>query len=296
MPWGHDVIHGETQWWSLLDTPCEQTITPRLWIIDFVLYRFENRFGNLQNIFSKWSNRNVFSFNLNTFACIDWNDDTSTSTCVYVKSVIRDGDVEIYSQLSLKNTQKLDMLYTSLLKCICIIFTNQNTHNIFYYKTLGNITFEICNLRGHTCIYHQHETSEALHQRSRRRPHNHHHNWHSIKSGWNQHPFQPFDEGLWLPARPCSRFPFSTVALSLHPKGKNRATLASADHSCTEQHVLLECSPTRTDSALWNLHLKSRPDRGEAVISVWTENKQNKPRSNSRLITNYLVYKNMCPK
>lgn len=130
---------------------------------NFVLHRFENRFRNLQNIFSKWSNRNVFSFNLKTFASIDWNDDTSTSTCVYVKSVISDGDVEIYSQLSLQNTQKLDMLYTSLLKCICIIFTNQNTHNIFYYKTLGNITFEICNLRGHTCIYHQHKTSEALH-------------------------------------------------------------------------------------------------------------------------------------
>lgn len=46
-------------------------------------------------------------------------------------------------------TQKLDVLYTSLLKCICIIFTNQNTYNIFYYKTLGNVTFEICNLKGH---------------------------------------------------------------------------------------------------------------------------------------------------
>lgn len=52
------------------------------------------------------------------------------------------------------------MLYTSLLKCICIIFTNQNTHNIFYYKTLGNVTFEICNLKGHTCVYYQCETLE----------------------------------------------------------------------------------------------------------------------------------------
>lgn len=79
------------------------------------------------------------------------------STCVHVKSVIRDGDVQIYSQSSLKNTQELDMLYTSLLKCICIIFTNQNTHNRFYYKTLGNVTSEYA-----ICIHYQCEMPEAL--------------------------------------------------------------------------------------------------------------------------------------
>lgn len=56
------------------------------------------------------------------------------------------------------------MLYTSLLKCICIIFTNQNTHNIFYYKTLGNVTFEICNLKVTpvftTSMKHQRRTLE----------------------------------------------------------------------------------------------------------------------------------------
>lgn len=56
------------------------------------------------------------------------------------------------------------MLYTSLLKCICIIFTNQNTHNIFYYKTLGNVIFEICNLKVTpvfaTSMKHQRRTLE----------------------------------------------------------------------------------------------------------------------------------------
>lgn len=50
------------------------------------------------------------------------------------------------------------MLYTCLLKCIYIIFTNQNTHHIFHYKTLGNVTFEIRSLKGRTCIYYQYET------------------------------------------------------------------------------------------------------------------------------------------
>lgn len=61
----------------------------------------------------------------------------------------------------LKTHKELDMLYTSLLKCICIIFTNQNTCNIFYYKTLGNVTFEICNLKGHTCVYYQYENTRV---------------------------------------------------------------------------------------------------------------------------------------
>lgn len=69
-----------------------------------------------------------------------------------------------YSQASLKNTQELDVLYTSLLKCICIIFTNQNTQNIFYYKTLGNVTFEICSLKVTpvfaTSMKHHRRTSE----------------------------------------------------------------------------------------------------------------------------------------
>lgn len=135
---------------GLLATPCVKTITPRLWICNFILRDFEDVDSGTCRIFSaRRSNWKVLLFNLKTFANIDWNDDTPTSTCVHVKSVIRDGDVEIYSQLSLKNTQKLDMLYTSLLKHICIIFTNQNTHNIFYYKTLGNVTFEMWSERPH---------------------------------------------------------------------------------------------------------------------------------------------------
>lgn len=81
---------------------------------------------------------------------------------IHVKSVIRDGDVAIYSQLSLRDTKIGHAIHFSF-KMDRIIFTNQNTHNIFYYKTLGNVTFEICNLNGHICIYYQHKTPEELH-------------------------------------------------------------------------------------------------------------------------------------
>lgn len=140
---------------------CEKTIIPNIQSCTACFWKF--RFRKLQNIFSKGSNRNILLFNLKTSININWDDNTPISACVHVKSVIRDGDVEIHSRMSFKNTQKLDMLYTSLLKCICIIFTNQNTHNIFYYKTLGNVTFEICNLKGHTCVHYQYETPEELH-------------------------------------------------------------------------------------------------------------------------------------
>lgn len=53
------------------------------------------------------------------------------------------------------------MLYISLLKCSLYYFPPIKTHNIFYYKTLGNVTFEIRDLKGHTCTYYQHEASEA---------------------------------------------------------------------------------------------------------------------------------------
>lgn len=48
------------------------------------------------------------------------------------------------------------MLYISLLKCSLYYFPPIKTH----YKTLGNVTFEIRNLKGHTCTYYQHEASE----------------------------------------------------------------------------------------------------------------------------------------
>lgn len=82
------------------------------------------------------------------------------------------------------------MLYICLLKCIYIIFTNQNTHNIFYYKTLGNVTFEICSLKGHTCIHYQYETpAEYIRSQPDKLVH-HYHDSHGIKSRLNRDPTQ----------------------------------------------------------------------------------------------------------
>ena len=155
------MIQGKTDRWILLATLVRKQLFQ---IFSLALRGFENLASGSCRIFSvRDLTESLLLFNLKTSINIDWDDNTPISACVHVKSVIRDGDVEIHSQMSFKNTQKLDMLYTSLLKCICIIFTNQNTRNIFYYKTLGNVTFEICNLKGHTCVYYQYETPEELH-------------------------------------------------------------------------------------------------------------------------------------
>lgn len=48
----------------------------------------------------------------------------------------------------------------SLLKCSLYYFPPIKAHDIFYYKTLGKATFEIRDLKGHTCTDYRHGTSE----------------------------------------------------------------------------------------------------------------------------------------
>lgn len=194
------------------------------------------------------------------------------------------------------------MLYTSLLKRICIIFTNQNTHNIFYYKTSGNVMFEMWSERPHLYLGPTWNT-RGRHMSNQPMTRRHHQD--------SQHHIlvEPASHAaFWLGTlavlyRPCRGLLLSALRLwASHSKDKNRVILAFPGPQLisTEQHVLLECLLSLTDSVC-SLHLclKSRSSIEEAVISNLSENKtneRNKPSPNSRLIINYLVYKNMCPK
>lgn len=185
-----------------------------------------------------------------------------------------------YSQASLKNTQELDVLYTSLLKCICIIFTNQNTQNIFYYKTLGNVTFEICSLKVTPVICYQHGTpqkdvrnqpDELLHR---------HHDSHGIRSGLNRQPIQQVNQRLCVSAGgPAKGFLLPTRSLWVLCPRENwapppfpRPRLINTEQSAFPQHspALREpiCSPKPA------LEAKTRPGGGSHFLSDWKQSQQ----------------------
>lgn len=148
------------------------------------------------------------------------------------------------------------MLYTSLLKRICIIFTNQNTHNIFYYKTLGNITLEICNLRGHTCIYCQSETRGAAFAVSR--PRSPHRDWHRINRT-RPASHSTSRRGLWRPARPrCRLLPQHRGSAVAPPRREQSHASIPRPHGQHEQREL------------WNALLPGRLCSLEPALEIKT--------------------------
>lgn len=159
------------------------------------------------------------------------------------------------------------MLYISLLKCICIIFTNQNTHYIFYYKTLGNVTLRYAigqvtpvftTSMKYWRSYISNQPGKRIHQ---------YHGFHGIKSGPHQYP-SARDSGV--SKGPCEGFLLSALQLCvLHPQGKNRALLLSPWPQLISNVYLLLWW---TVCSLKPVLEKSRPDIGEAVTSFLMEN------------------------
>jgi hypothetical protein len=129
------------------------------------------------------------------------------------------------------------MLYISLFKCSLYYILPSNTH-IFYYKTLGNVTFEIftTSMKYQRCVT-RNQPDELKHC---------YHDVHSIQFG------QPVSHSVFLiwtlvPARGSQGFLLQNRG-SEFCVPKIRAELApSAGHDCwTVQPVFLDCSPILT--------------------------------------------------
>lgn len=91
------MIQGKTDWSILLATLVRKQLFQ---IFNLALHVSENLDSGSCRIFSVRDLTEIFLlFNLKTSINNDWDDNTPISACVHVKSVIRDGDVEIQSQV-----------------------------------------------------------------------------------------------------------------------------------------------------------------------------------------------------